>query len=128
MNISFDCPDYLDDVARKEWNRIIGLIKQENKEFTSRDIKALEGYCSSYSNWRKFEQLADEAGYIIYSPNGYPQQHPYCQLAKNAQQEMRNWMKELGLTVASRSRINKNSNVIVENKTKDEEEMEDLMS
>lgn len=128
MATKFKCPVFLNDTGKKEWKRVIKLLEDENKDFTDKDVKALEGYCLSYSNWLKFERLAEQVGYIIFSPNGYPQQHPYCQLAKNAQQEMRNWMKELGLTVASRSRINKNSNIVEENKSNDELEMEELMS
>ncbi|CUN87270.1 MULTISPECIES: phage terminase small subunit P27 family [Clostridium] len=111
MAKKIQCPSYLDDVAKKEWKRILKVIESENIEFNAKDLKVLEGYCTNYSNWLMFEEKAKEAGYLIFSPNGYPQQHPYCQLAKNAQTQYLNFMKELGLTPASRARINKNKNI-----------------
>lgn len=119
------CPGYLDNDAKKEWRRILKLFAEEEKEITEKDSKALERYCINYSDTLKFSALLKESGYLIYSPNGYPQQHPYCQLKKNAEQEMRNWMKELGLTPASRARMNKK---IIKNKDDDDPEMEEMIS
>lgn len=123
------CPSYLDDVAKKEWKRILKLLERENIDFNEKDFKVLEGYCTNYSNWIKFEKLANEAGYLIYSPNGYPQQHPYCQLAKNAQTQYLNFMKELGLTPASRARMNKNKPTSsTEGYTEEDREMEAMFN
>lgn len=111
MQKKIKCPAHLDDLAKKEWKRILKVMENENIEFNAKDLKVLEGYCTNYSNWLMFEEKAKEAGYLIFSSNGYPQQHPYCQLAKNAQTQYLNFMKELGLTPASRARMNKNKNV-----------------
>lgn len=101
------CPSLLDKEGKKEWKRILKILEEQKKDFEIIDTKALERYCSCYSDVLKFSNLLEESGYIIKSSSGYPQQHPYCQLKKNAEQEMRNWMKELGLTPASRARMNK---------------------
>lgn len=119
------CPTYLDDLAKKEWKRILKVMENENIEFNAKDIKALERYCLCCSDILKFDELLKESGYLIFSSSGYPQQHPYCQLKKNAEQEMRNWMKELGLTPASRARMNKNKNVSsTEEYSEEDKEME----
>lgn len=129
MAKKIQCPSYLDDVAKKEWKRILKVIENENIEFNAKDLKVLEGYCTSYSNWIMFEEKAKEAGYLIFSSTGYPQQHPYCQLAKNAQTQYLNFMKELGLTPAARARINKNKNTsTTEGYTEEDREMEEMFN
>lgn len=129
MAKKIQCPSYLDDVAKKEWKRILKVIESENIEFNAKDLKVLEGYCTNYANWLMFEEKAKEVGYLIFSQNGYPQQHPYCQLAKNAQTQYLNFMKELGLTPASRSRINKNKNISsTEGYSEEDREMEAMFN
>lgn len=125
----FKCPKNLDKEAKKEWKRILKIFEEQKKNFENIDIKALERYCLCYSDVLKFDELLKESGYLIFSPSGYPQQHPYCQLKKNAEQEMRNWMKELGLTPAARARMNK-SKVKDENNlySKEDKEMEELFN
>ena len=119
------CPTHLDDLAKKEWKRILKVMENENIEFNAKDLKVLEGYCTNYANWLIFEEKAKEAGYLIFSSNGYPQQHPYCQLAKNAQTQYLSFMKELGLTPASRARMNKNKNAsLTEEYSEEDKEME----
>lgn len=127
--IKVKCPKILNKDGKKEWKRVIKIFEEENKKFTDQDIKALERYCSSYSDILKFSKLLEETGYLIYSTSGYPQQHPYCQLKKNAEQEMRNWMKELGLTPAARARMNKNKSISVgDNYSKEDKDMEKLFN
>ncbi|MGG7210370.1 phage terminase small subunit P27 family [Clostridium baratii] len=121
----FKCPKNLDKEAKKEWKRILKIFEEQKKNFENIDIKALERYCLCCSDILKFDELLKESGYLIFSSSGYPQQHPYCQLKKNAEQEMRNWMKELGLTPASRARMNKNKNVSsTEEYSEEDKEME----
>lgn len=121
------CPSLLDKEGRKEWKRILKILEEQKKDFEIIDTKALERYCSCYSDVLKFSNLLEESGYIIKSSSGYPQQHPYCQLKKNAEQEMRNWMKELGLTPASRARMNK-SKIGDKGGEGEDEEMEGMIS
>lgn len=120
------CPSYLDDDAKKEWKRIKKLLIEEQKEIEDKDVKALESYCVCVSNIKYFSEQLKETGYLIFSDNGYPQQHPYYQMKRNSEQDMRSWMKELGLTPASRARMNKNNKVLVEGQT--DEEMEEMIS
>lgn len=123
------CPSWLDAEAKKEWKRILKLLESEKKEFTEKDLKALEGYCVSYSKWKRCEQIIDEKGFTFATPNGYEQQRPEVSIGNKAQGEMRSWMKELGLTEASRARMNKNNAVSspTDGYTKEDREMEELM-
>lgn len=123
------CPSWLDVEAKKEWKRILKLLDEEKKEFTEKDLKALEGYCVSYSKWKKCEQIIDEKGFTFATPNGYEQQRPEVSIGNKSQQEMRSWMKELGLTEASRARMNKNNAVSspTDGYTKEDREMEEIL-
>lgn len=103
-------PIWFDDEAKTEWKRIVKLLEKEDKDFTNKDVKALEGYCLNYSKWKRCEQLLLEKGFsMVINEEGYEQQRPEVAIANKAQQEMRSWMKELGITPASRSRMMKGS-------------------
>lgn len=100
------CPKWLSDAAKKEWRRIAKIFAEEEKEFTDKDLKALEAYCTNYAKWQKCEQIIDGKGYSMeVGDNGYEQQRPEVSIANKAQTEMRAWAKELGLTPAARQRM-----------------------
>lgn len=122
-------PSWLDDEAKQEWKRIMKLFKAENKNFTEKDLKALEGYCINYSKWKRCEALIFEKGFsMIVNEEGYEQQRPEVSIGNKAQIEMRAWMRELGLTEAARSRINKiTPSSPTEGYSKEDKEMEELI-
>lgn len=41
------CPKWLSAAAKKEWRRIAKIFAEEEKEFTDKDLKALEAYCTA---------------------------------------------------------------------------------
>lgn len=96
-----------------------------DKDFTDSDLKALEGYCQSYSRWKSCEIILQKEGYTFTTPNGYIQQRPEVSISNKALQEMRSWSKELGLTPAARSRMNKNSNSNTDKNT--DKELDDMI-
>lgn len=116
------CSSHLDKEAKKEWKRIIKLMP----EFDEKDIRALEKYCENYSDSIRFSKLLKESGELIYSESGYPQQHPFYQMKRNAEQEMRKWQELFPLSPASRARINKNQTIVKEDKN--DPEMEEMIS
>ena len=100
------CPKWLNDTAKKEWRRVAKILAEEGKDFTDKDLKALEAYCINYAKWQRCEQIIDEKGYSMeVGDNGYEQQRPEVSIANKAQTEMRAWAKELGLTPAARQRM-----------------------
>lgn len=106
------CPKWLSDAAKKEWRRIAKIFAEEEKEFTDKDLKALEAYCTNYAKWQKCEQIIDEKGYSMeVGDNGYEQQRPEVSIANKAQTELRAWAKELGLTPAARQHMRKAGNM-----------------
>ena len=106
------CPKWLNDVAKKEWRRVAKIFAAEGKEFTDKDLKALEAYCINYAKWQKCEQIIDEKGYSMeVGDNGYEQQRTEVSIANKAQTELRAWAKELGLTPAARQRMREVGNM-----------------
>lgn len=123
-------PGWIDKEAKQEWKRIIKLFQIENKKFTEKDLKALEGYCVNYSKWKRCEEVIFEKGFsMVVNEEGYEQQRPEVSIGNKAQIEMRAWMRELGLTEASRSRMNKPTLPSpTEGYTKEDKEMEELIT
>lgn len=119
------CPTWLDDEAKQEWKRIVKLLEKEDRDFTEKDVKALEGYCSCYSTWKEMEQILMKYGRTFITPKGYEQQKPEVSIANKAQEAMRSWMRELGITPAARVRMLKSSNG---NKEVYDPEMEEMIS
>ena len=50
-------PIWLDEVAKLEFKRIEKLLREEEKDFTQKDIKALEAYAINYSKWKRAEEV-----------------------------------------------------------------------
>lgn len=129
MAKKFTCPSWLDPEAKKEWRRIIKILEDEKRDFTTKDIKALEAYCDSYATWKSNKQIILEEGYTFKTPSGYIQQRPEVSICNKAQQEMRSWMKELGLTEASRARMKKNkAESIIDTYDEEDKKMEEIIS
>ena len=123
-------PEYLDDIAKEEWNRQIKVLLEEGHDFSEKDVKALEGYCISYSKFRKANKILAENGFTMtgVNKNGstYEMQRPEVTIAKNSEDEMRNWMKELGFSPASRARMGKNKKIA--NSSSVDKDLEDMIS
>ncbi|MFR4164202.1 MAG: phage terminase small subunit P27 family [Paraclostridium sordellii] len=120
------CPTYLDKEAKKEWKRVIKISEENGAKIDGKYIRVLERYCVNYSKVIFYEAQLLETGHLIFSKDGYPQQHPYNQLLRNAEQEMRHWMKELIMTPATEARMIKNRVVVVEGA--EDKELEEMIS
>lgn len=124
---TISCPTWLDDEAKKEWKRVYKILSNEGVEFAPKDSKTLETYCRNYSKWKQCELILQD-GLTFQTPNGYLQQRPEESISNKAQEKMLQCAKELGLTPAARARMGKNIASGTEGKTKEETEMEELMS
>ncbi|EMS74031.1 phage terminase small subunit P27 family [Ruminiclostridium cellobioparum] len=123
-------PSWLGPKGKEEYKRIAELLLKEGKEFTEKDYKTLELYADSYDKWLRCEKFLKKNGYSYICKSGYPSQYPEVTISSNAQKTMLTCARELGLTPAARSRMNKNSpaNDDDSNKTQDEKDMDELMS
>lgn len=99
------CPEFLEQEAREEWDRIVAIL-QEMDLLTTADRSALAAYCVAYGRWVRAEQQVRKFGEIVKSPDkGWPMQSPYLSISNQALETMRKLMTEFGLTPSSRSRI-----------------------
>lgn len=100
-----DCPEFLDAVAKAEWERVAPLLDDMGL-LSQADRAALAAYCVAYSRWRNAEEQVAKFGTIVKSPDkGFPMKSPYLTVADQALENMRKLMVEFGLTPSSRSRI-----------------------
>jgi len=99
-----DCPDHLNDEARKEWANICAELGPMGI-LTRLDKAILAEYCQGWSLWIEALAMVTKLGLIGKSPSGYPMMNPYLAIANRAQEQMHRALTELGLTPSSRSRI-----------------------
>lgn len=87
--------------VRKVWSELArpmadaGLLDQV-------DAVALEAIARCVDRWRQAEQLLDEEGMFVASPNGYKVAHPAIAVSQKAQAEYRSWSARFGLTPIDR--------------------------
>ena len=104
-------PLILSEVARKEWDRItphlerLGLISDLY-------LAACAAYCVAWADWcharAMVQQLED--GYVMSTPQGYKQIGAWWTAAGQAEDRMRRWAAEFGLTPAARMRVTGGAN------------------
>jgi P27 family predicted phage terminase small subunit len=99
-----DCPPELGDVAKREWERLVGELATL-RIITNLDRAALAAYCNAYALWADSIESIQKYGTMVKSPNGYPIQSPYIAIANRQAEIMLRIASEFGFTPASRSRI-----------------------
>lgn len=105
------CPGHLVGEARKEWHRVVRELHEAGL-LTRVDRGALAAYCSAWSRWvmaeTKLAELVskgDPADWVTKTASGYEQQTPWLTISNSAQDLMRKFMVEFGMTPSSRSRV-----------------------
>src|SRR5437763_1579692 len=99
-----DCPPELGEIARREWNRLVGELVAL-RMITNLDRAALAAYCGAYALWAEATEAIQKYGTMIKSPSGFPVQSPYLAIANRQAEIMMRIASEFGFTPASRSRI-----------------------
>ncbi len=100
-----EAPEYLDDMAKKEWEAITTILADMNL-LSRADRAALELYCGAYSRYRRAQEQVAKFGEVILSPNKkFPMPSPYATAMNSAFEQMRKMLIEFGLTPASRARM-----------------------
>jgi P27 family predicted phage terminase small subunit len=99
-----DCPGHLSDLAREEWHRIAATLHGAGV-LTTVDRAALAAYCQAWGRWVEAEEKLKDLPAMIRTPSGYVQQNPWLPVANKQLEIMGRYMAELGITPASRSRV-----------------------
>lgn len=99
------CPRHLDPVARKEWRRVARTLVDLGI-LTPIDRAVLVAYCRAWSLYVEADRKVQEQGSMLTSTKtGLPYQNPYLNQLTAASKDMVRYATELGMTPASRSRI-----------------------
>ena len=98
------CPDHLDERARKEWRRLVPVLRRM-RVLTEADQMALANLCQTYSTMVKAQQKLTELGILYKSPSGYVMQSPLLGVVNQCIETITKLSREFGLTPAARSRI-----------------------
>ena len=98
-----DCPAWIPQEAKDEWNRIVPILV-EMKILTHADRVALTNYCVAYGRAVQAHQFIDEHGFSYSTETGF-RKYPEVAILEKAQDQMRAFLQEFGLSPASRSRV-----------------------
>src|SRR5712691_11241655 len=98
------CPDHLDAEAKKEWKRIIPVLRRM-KVLTEADGMTLANLCQTWSTLVQAQKKLTELGILYKSPSGYVQQSPLLAIGNQCVDTITKLSREFGLTPAARSRI-----------------------
>lgn len=102
------CPDHFNQEQKETW---LDIVPQLVRAGVAKDIDqmALEVLCEKWSEYREAQRKIAEHGFLVRTPNGYPQVSPYYSVAKQALNDFGKMMTEFGMTPASRSKVSTDS-------------------
>ena len=98
------CPSWLEPEAKNEWRRMAKALEAMGV-LTQVDRAAFAAYCQAYARWKEAEEFLSKHGTIFKTPSGYIQQVPQVSIAQTYMKIMKDFCSEFGLTPASRTRI-----------------------
>ena len=105
-------PEWLDDVARAEWNRVAPTLYQVGL-LTALDLGALTAYVTAWSRYVKAEEALaalaaeeeDHGGLVATTANGNAVQHVLVGVARRASADVVRTAAAFGMTPASRAGV-----------------------
>ena len=114
-----EIPDVLNEVGAGEWSKIIGLLDSHGV-IRGTDETALLNYCLCYQTMIRLANLARDSDPVIFDDKGRIVKNPIYSLLNEYQGRLLMLSKELGLTPASRGRIEAMKVEVIENNEFDE--------
>ena len=99
-----ESPFPLDDDAQEEWDRISQVL-DEMGVLTKADGLALAHYCQQHSIFINAQRQMDGAPLVITTATGHPMPNPLLAIKNKAQEQIRRFLIEFGLTPAARAKI-----------------------
>ena len=98
------CPAHLDAVAKREWRRLVPILRRM-RVLTEADEIPLANLCTTYSTLIKAQEKLNESGILYKGPSGYIQQSPVLSIIRQCIETLNRLSREFGLTPAARTRI-----------------------
>ena len=97
-----EAPEWLDKEAKKEWERILPLIKELPVKDLDKGLLAT--YCQTYSNYKNATLQLEKEGMVIETERG-TKLSSYYTVQRDSVNTMNSICPKLGLTVESRLKI-----------------------
>jgi len=97
-------PEYLNYVARAEWDRVAPHLHQLGL-LTEIDWAILEGYCENYGRYVDASKELALSSLTIVTDKGNVIQNPLVGIVNKAQDGIKKFAVELGMTPSARGRI-----------------------
>jgi P27 family predicted phage terminase small subunit len=97
-------PEFLDDVGRAAWDRMVRLW-DEMGALSRSDGEALTLYCTTFSRWRSAMAKVAEHGLVGQTAAGGYKASPYVGVAERCEAQLIRLLAEFGGTPSSRSRV-----------------------
>lgn len=107
-----EMPKHLTAEARKEWKRLLPLLL-ERGSLTPGDSAALALYAETFSRWLLAKRDVEEHGLtvstVVLDSSGQQvtnrKINPALRIVENCERSLRNFLREFGLTPATRERV-----------------------
>ena len=106
-----DPPKWMDRDAKAEWRRAVKACEDWPTWLQEVDRAALTAYCVSWSTFLAAAQDLAERGPLVAGRSSADEardalvKNPSVQIARDAQDQLRRWARELGFTPDARGRI-----------------------
>lgn len=97
-------PDWLDDIAKEEWNRLAPELKRLGL-LRSLDQTAFALYCDLFSCWRRASAELEKTG-RYYQSGDLQKLHPLSNVVDQLATRLMAMMKEFGCTPSARTGLN----------------------
>ena len=97
-------PPGLSDEAKKHWKLVSKQLLSAGL-LTNLDVFALQMYCEAFARWSHANEQIQKYGPVVKTPNGFPTQSPFLQIANKAFDQMKGMLTEFGMTPSSRSKV-----------------------
>jgi len=98
-------PSWVNDEAKKEWNRLIPELERLGL-LTTLDQASLIACCQCWGRFVEAEKYLKNNDTVFITENGYMQQVPQVGMAQKYLKLYLSFMAEFGLSPSSRTRIN----------------------
>lgn len=103
-----ECPDWLDETAEAEWDRIVKDLMELNL-LTNIDVSALSIYCDAYSKYVQATESLKSEGLIVEYTNKSgatnKTQNPNVQIANKYAAIVKSMISEFGLSPSARIKL-----------------------
>lgn len=112
-------PDYFDDEAEAEWERVLSILIDRG-EVTTADLPIIENFCICLTDYRKLTRQIMDEGLTLINANGNTTPHPACKLRRDCEMHISAISAMLGFTPKSRATMMKDQGIVHDAGAKDD--------